>query len=121
MDKSWIEERDRFSSKYIAGVESFINFSRENGNTSDNKILCPCNNCRNTKKKSFIEVKRDLHLNGFYLYYRKWIFHGEPNVSHHSSFNRSTHTSVPSQNENPDFGDGGMALILTYLMNYLKC
>ncbi|KAL3825485.1 hypothetical protein ACJIZ3_021514 [Penstemon smallii] len=41
MDKSWIDEKDRFSSKYTAGVESFIQFSRKNIVEFDNKILCP--------------------------------------------------------------------------------
>lgn len=94
MDKSWIGEKDRFSSKYVLGVESFIDFSRESVVQSETRILCPCNSCRNTKKKTTIEVKRDLILKGFYVYYREWIYHGDPKDSQTFSFDQNTASSV---------------------------
>ncbi|KAG8365793.1 hypothetical protein BUALT_Bualt17G0008800 [Buddleja alternifolia] len=103
MDKSWIDEQNRFSSIYISGVESFLQFSRENAIFFDNKILCPCNDCRNTKTKSFLEVKRDLHLKGFYMYYKEWIYHGESNVNRSCSFSTCNPTSDPTQNDNLNF------------------
>ena len=57
MDKSWIDERDRFSAKYTAGVESFIQFSKKYAIGFDNKILCPCNSCQNTKRKTYLKLK----------------------------------------------------------------
>ncbi|KAG8364770.1 hypothetical protein BUALT_Bualt18G0033300 [Buddleja alternifolia] len=103
MDKSWIDEQNRFSSIYISGVESFLQFSRENAIFFDNKILCPCNDCRNTKTKSFLEVKRDLYLKGFYMYYKEWIYHGESNVNFSCSFSTCNPTSDPTQNDNLNF------------------
>ncbi|KAG8365833.1 hypothetical protein BUALT_Bualt17G0013000 [Buddleja alternifolia] len=100
MDKSWIDEKDEFNSVYITGVESFLKFSRENALCFDGKILCPCNDCHNTKRKNLLEVKRDLHLKGFYVYYKEWTHHGESTVPRSFSSRPSNHNNDHAQNEN---------------------
>ncbi|KAL3834239.1 hypothetical protein ACJIZ3_008975 [Penstemon smallii] len=113
MDKSWIDEKHRFSSTYINGVESFLKFSMENAIGSDNKILCPCNECRNIKHKNLVDVKRDLHLKGFCIYYKDWIFHREHKIPRCFSFRQNSQTrdhlqsqtSDSQQNENLVFED----------------
>ncbi|KAG8386979.1 hypothetical protein BUALT_Bualt03G0204900 [Buddleja alternifolia] len=100
MDKSWIDEKDRFNVVYITGVESFLKFSRENTLCFDGKILCPCNDCRNTKRKNLLEVKRDLHLKGFYVYYKEWTHHGKSTIPRSFSSRPSNHNNDHAQNEN---------------------
>ncbi|KAG8380003.1 hypothetical protein BUALT_Bualt07G0148400 [Buddleja alternifolia] len=77
MDKSWINEPDTFSEAYIKGVESFLQFAKENGMGSDNLIYCPCRSCNNSRFKTLEGVKLDLHMNGFTHNYLDWILHGE--------------------------------------------
>ncbi|KAG8375133.1 hypothetical protein BUALT_Bualt10G0068700 [Buddleja alternifolia] len=77
MDKSWINEPDTFSEAYIKGVESFLQFAKENGMGSDNLIYCPCRSCNNSRFKTLEGVKLDLHMNGFTHNYSDWILHGE--------------------------------------------
>ncbi|KAG8381437.1 hypothetical protein BUALT_Bualt06G0121900 [Buddleja alternifolia] len=77
MDKSWINDPNTFSKSYIKGVESFLNFAKENVMGFDNLIHCPCRSCNNTRFKTLEGVRRDLHTNGFSYNYPDWIFHGE--------------------------------------------
>lgn len=77
MDKSWIKEKNTFSSAYVNGVKSFINFAKQNVMGSDNLIRCPCVICNNAYHKTTDEVEYDLHINGFSHAYVDWIFHGE--------------------------------------------
>ncbi|KAG8383822.1 hypothetical protein BUALT_Bualt04G0053800 [Buddleja alternifolia] len=77
MDKSWINDPNTFSESYIKGVESFLNFAKENVMGFDNLIHCLCRSCNNTRFKTLEGVRRDLHTNGFSYNYPDWIFHGE--------------------------------------------
>ncbi|XP_057803357.1 uncharacterized protein LOC131018659 [Salvia miltiorrhiza] len=77
MDRSWTNDKNRFSKTYIEGVESFLDFAKENVNRSDDLLRSPCRCCLNTRFKTFEEVKRHLHLNGFSNSYTKWIYHGD--------------------------------------------
>ncbi|KAL6575606.1 hypothetical protein OROHE_000983 [Orobanche hederae] len=98
MDKSWITERNKFSTSYVNGVKSFINLAKQNVLGRDNLIRCPCVICNNAFYKSLDEVEYDLHVNGFKQTYVEWIFHGEtPNRLQERERNvdmNDTHTNV---------------------------
>lgn len=76
MDKSWIGNKNRFSESYVNGVNSFINFPKQNLAGSHNLICCPCVICHTAYYKSIEEAERDLHINDFSKTYVDWIYHG---------------------------------------------
>lgn len=41
------------------------------------RTRCPCNDCKNQKRKVEREVYRDLVKHGYVANYERWIFHGE--------------------------------------------
>ncbi|XP_071931860.1 uncharacterized protein [Coffea arabica] len=82
MDKSWINDPNILSSHYKFGLKDFIEFAKTNGMGLDGKLFCPCRRCRNSKRKSISQVESDLSEKGFCMYYKNWVFHGEPFSAH---------------------------------------
>ena len=71
MDKSWMNDRNKFPQPYIQ-------FAKENGNFQEGGLIpCPCNFCNNTIYKSYTEVKQHIHCRGFNKSYTEWVYHGE--------------------------------------------
>ncbi|XP_026432445.1 uncharacterized protein LOC113329835 [Papaver somniferum] len=100
IDKSWVEERDKLSDKYLEGVASFIQMTK-NYLSSKNEELCtcPCKKCVNRNPPtSLAEIENHLFTNGMAGSYNIWVLHGEednpnPNqstASHHNVFNDGT-------------------------------
>ncbi|KAL5551580.1 hypothetical protein UlMin_001756 [Ulmus minor] len=75
MDKSWMSAHT-ISSKYVEGVESFINFAILNS-TKLNLIRCPCIKCGNLKFLDPKTIKDHLFVNGVLESYTTWFWHGE--------------------------------------------
>ena len=80
MDRRWIHGA-LFTSQYICGVRSFMNFVKERFSESE-KILCTCQSCLNYKSLEQDEVERNLLLNGMSSTYTRWIDHGEDRNIH---------------------------------------
>jgi hypothetical protein len=76
MDKSWMQESNRFGNRYIEGVNEFISMARSHVDGLD-RIKCPCRSCLNRYYKPIDKVQDDLFLKGIDLNYTQWIFHGE--------------------------------------------
>jgi hypothetical protein len=76
MDKTWMQESNRFGNRYIEGVNEFISMARSHVDGLD-RIKCPCHSCLNRYYKPIDKVRDDLFLKGIYLNYTQWIFHGE--------------------------------------------
>ena len=70
-----------FTSQYVYGVTSFMNFIKERFNESE-EILCPCKTCLNQKYMPQSDVQRHLLLNGMCSTYTRWILHGESSNIH---------------------------------------
>ncbi|KAF7115061.1 hypothetical protein RHSIM_RhsimUnG0068500 [Rhododendron simsii] len=84
MDKNWMTIRNRMSSQYREGVDSFIEFAMKNA-TPELAIRCPCVNCFNGKKHSSSLVRIHLIRFGISKNYETWIYHGEQFPSHQPS------------------------------------
>ena len=76
MDKTWMQESNRFGNRYIEGVNEFISIARSHVDGLD-RIKCPCHGCLNRYYKPIDKVQDDLFLKGIDLNYTQWIFHGE--------------------------------------------
>ena len=76
MDKTWMQESNRFGNRYIEGVNEFISMARSHVDGLD-RIKCPCGSCLNWYYKPIDKVRDDLFLKGIDLNYTQWIFHGE--------------------------------------------
>ncbi|XVE64274.1 hypothetical protein DITRI_Ditri07aG0087700 [Diplodiscus trichospermus] len=77
MDRSWMLERNKFSTKHIQGVRSFLDLAQQHTD-SNGRIRCPGKNCNNCYFKQIVDVRRDLFHYGFVENYTQWIHHGEP-------------------------------------------
>lgn len=75
MDKEWVW-KNRLSREYRLGVESFMQFAKENVDDL-NRVSCPCVACGNLKKLKFDQVRAHLLWKGMDKLYTKWIWHGE--------------------------------------------
>ncbi|KAL0439018.1 UNVERIFIED_CONTAM: hypothetical protein Slati_2384800, partial [Sesamum latifolium] len=65
--------------EFIDGVSEFINWAKiEYDFMDEEKIRCPCSNCRNRNFKSKEEVTYDLYRKEFVKNYYNWTSHGEP-------------------------------------------
>jgi len=76
MDKEWTK-LPRFSTEYLNGVESFLDFAYIRGRPQGNKILCPCAKCRNRCWARRSVVYDHLIAIGFLKGYTIWVNHGE--------------------------------------------
>jgi len=76
MDKEWTKF-PRFSSQYIDGVESLLDFAYTRGRSQELEILCPCTKCRNCVWATRNVVYEHLIIKGFVKGYHIWIHHGE--------------------------------------------
>ncbi|XP_058006754.1 uncharacterized protein LOC131182125 [Hevea brasiliensis] len=74
MDRSWMLNKNKFSSEYIQGVRSFLDVAKQHVDSSG-RIRCPCKNCNNCYLKKVVEVKQDLFLHGFVEDYTQWTHH----------------------------------------------
>ena len=57
IDKQWMQESDRRTTRYVEGVRKFIEFVAENGGNKE-VYSCPCTQCKNIKKKIKLD---DIH------------------------------------------------------------
>jgi hypothetical protein len=75
MDRTWVFGR-QFTPAYIKGVEEFLAFVRQRY-PEDERIRCPCINCRNHVLRHQSEVEFHCHVYGWAPTYTRWIHHGE--------------------------------------------
>ncbi|XP_027124240.1 uncharacterized protein [Coffea arabica] len=61
--------------------------------------------CRNSKRKSISQVESDLSEKGFCMYYKNWVFHGEPFSAH----------SYMSSGKNNNLDENGVAGEIDFL------
>ena len=64
MDKSWINEENRVSARYLQGVIEFISFALKS--SRDGKLACPCVKCVNTRRNTKYIVVEHLLNHGFF-------------------------------------------------------
>ncbi|XP_041025345.1 uncharacterized protein LOC121265733 [Juglans microcarpa x Juglans regia] len=77
MDKSWMNDPDRFVSlAYVEGVKYFLTEARNHTSGRD-RIRCPCRACLNNLWLPIFEVETHLFIKGINPNYTQWIFHGE--------------------------------------------
>ncbi|KAH7845251.1 hypothetical protein Vadar_011026 [Vaccinium darrowii] len=95
MDKSWMTSRNRMSSQYREGVDSFLEFATKNVGP-ELAICCPCVNCLNGKKHSCALVKIHLIRFGISKNYKTWNYHGEQFPSCQPTDNHDTGEIVGS-------------------------
>ncbi|XP_026449694.1 uncharacterized protein LOC113349871 [Papaver somniferum] len=112
IDKSWVKERDRLSDKYLKGVASFIQMTK-NYLLNNNKELCtfPCKKCVNRNPPTTLaEIEHHLFTTSMAGSYKIWVLHGEEDnptqnqsaSSHDNVFNDGT---THSGNNNTDVLD----------------
>lgn len=93
MDKSWILIGNRALPQYLNGVELFLNFAFSNLEVGV-RIQCPCIKCNNVLWKTRDEVRIDLCRFGMNQTYKKWIHHGELDLSSDDETNLSEDSSL---------------------------
>lgn len=76
MDKEWMKLA-RYSTEYINGVESFLNYAYTKGKPQGVEILCPCAKCHNVFWRTRKVVADHLIGYGFEKGYDVWVRHGE--------------------------------------------
>ncbi|XP_026430646.1 uncharacterized protein LOC113327724 [Papaver somniferum] len=81
--KEWIYA-PKYSPPWVAGVQSFIKFTRDGLGEASNKVRCLCMKCKNYNSlpKSLEDVHGDILENGFDMTYQTWIHHGEKPSDH---------------------------------------
>ena len=79
MYKGWTKKRQ--SPEWVHGTNEFL--SKAFGPTAkgSDQARCPCNDCKNQKRKVFKDVYKDLLKHGYVANYERWIFHGEPKAT----------------------------------------
>ncbi|KAI3912918.1 hypothetical protein MKW98_008330 [Papaver atlanticum] len=79
IDKSWVEERNRLSDKYVKGVESFIQMTKKYLLSKNEELCtCPCKKCVNRNPPtSLAEIEHHLFTTGMAGSYKIWVLHGE--------------------------------------------
>ncbi|XP_015159585.1 uncharacterized protein [Solanum tuberosum] len=97
MDKSWTHIGNGALSQYLNGVEQFLNFAFFIPEVGV-RIQCPCIKCNNVLWKTQDEVKADLCRWGMNQTYKKWIHHGELDLS----LDDETNINEDSNLENDD-------------------
>ncbi len=76
MDRSWIHA-SRLSAEYSQGIDSFVEFAKNNDPDYKGAMKCPCKKCVCIKFLRVEVVREHLVINGFDTGYTKWICHGE--------------------------------------------
>lgn len=76
MDKSWTQEVNRQSTKYMNGMQQFLDLAFAKASRGG-EILCPCMRCNNGYYKSRDDVEYDLVKWGIVPSYINWGYHGE--------------------------------------------
>ncbi|KAI3956818.1 hypothetical protein MKW98_015910, partial [Papaver atlanticum] len=81
--KEWIYA-PKYSPRWVPGVQSFIQFTRDSLGEASNEVRCPCMKCKiyNSLPKSLEDVHGDILENGFDMTYQTWIHHGEQPSDH---------------------------------------
>ena len=87
MDKSWMRAA-RSSAEFSEGTSNFIKFAFRTP-AKNNRILCPCKICVNSRWLGELRVYDHLIYDGFMAGYTTWVHHGE-------SMRPSETTSGPS-------------------------
>ena len=76
--RTWMYKASRISKEYIDGVAEFMRIAEEDmRKKGDNYLICPCVDCKNTKRQSPAEVRSHLIERGFKRKYTNWYWHGE--------------------------------------------
>ena len=64
--RTWMYKASRISKEYIDGVAEFMRIAEEDmRKKGDNYLICPCVDCKNTKRQSPAEVRSHLIERGF--------------------------------------------------------
>ena len=79
MDKSWMNLPQDYE-EYKRGLETFLDFAFQNESHNE-KILCPCINCKNYLMRTHEECRVHLICHGFIKGYTRWICHGEVSLT----------------------------------------
>ncbi|KAJ0538371.1 putative Transposase-associated domain-containing protein [Helianthus annuus] len=77
-DKSWITLRNRRSSEFLNGLDSFMEISSNHVN-NEGKAYCPCIRCANSKRllQELPPIYAHIHDRGFLPSYMTLVHHGE--------------------------------------------
>ena len=70
VDKSWMHLSTRSCTKYINGVENFLEYAFKHSIDEDKKIYCPCIDCSNKYCRTWDE-------RGIRIDYTTWYLHEE--------------------------------------------
>ena len=74
MDRKWMWA-NRLIRKYRDGVEEFLSFAKIH--MKNDKIYCPCMDCKNHRSHSVDEVRRHLLVHEIICSYQTWYLYGE--------------------------------------------
>ena len=91
MDKSWIS-KPRNTSEYVNGLLGFLDFAFANG-SSDNRIRCPCSDCKCIEWQLRAVVYDHLLVRPFPKGYTIWLLHGERDIGGSSTQQEIQHNS----------------------------
>ena len=77
VNKSWMHLSTRSCTKYINGVENFLEYAFKHSIDGDMKINYPCIDCSNRYCRTWDEVQYHLLFRGIRRDYTTWYLHGE--------------------------------------------
>jgi DnaJ-class molecular chaperone len=72
-----VGQKKRKSVEWVHGTNQFLQQAFCPAAHGSDQTLCPCNDCKNQKRKVQREVYKDLIKHGFVANYKRWVFHGE--------------------------------------------
>ncbi|XP_051150184.1 uncharacterized protein LOC127264725 [Andrographis paniculata] len=76
MHRTWIEESNYTSNRYLGGVIQFLSYAF-NGKTLESIVHCPCKICGNRASYSRREILLHCIRYGFDTSYKVWTWHGK--------------------------------------------
>ncbi|XP_062085438.1 uncharacterized protein LOC133791534 [Humulus lupulus] len=79
IDKTWINNSNKFSDEYVAGAFAFVERAQQFVDTRG-LVKCPCNKCLNIELQTIGVLESHLFENGFLRSYTNWYWHGEEEI-----------------------------------------
>ena len=97
---------DRRSIEYELGVDEFISWAVDEGNSKTTIISCPCVKCNNLISFPASVVRDHLFWNVIDVTYERWIWHGEVEISGSDSKSESGKVSEQNAEVGEGMGEG---------------
>ncbi|XP_062082399.1 uncharacterized protein LOC133788813 [Humulus lupulus] len=79
IDKTWINNPNKVSDEYKAGVLAFVERASHFVDAGG-RVKCPCNKCINIQFQTIDALESHLFKNGFLQIYTNWNWHGEDEI-----------------------------------------